>query len=208
MSKEAEARKVVIEYCRKLYDSGMLPGNDGNISVRVDEDTAIITPSGVSKWAVTEDELVYMKITGEKISGHKNPSCESPMHLAVYANRKDVGAVIHAHSPNVIAFAMARKHIDTRYAPFAYVHLGIVADIAYYAPGALGLHKSVVEAVNNGNNAMVLHNHGSMVLGETMPDAFIKTDLLEAYAGMLIKSSLLGGACMMTDEELKEIPCG
>ena len=208
MSREADARKTVIAYCRKLYDKGFVPGIDGNISIRVDADTAVITPSGVSKETVTEEDLVYMKLTGEKISGQRDPSSETPMHLAAYVHRSDVGAVIHAHSPNVIAFAMAGRQIDTRCAPFAYDHLGIVGHVPYYAPGSEALHAGVVSAVKNGYQAIILKSHGPMVLGRNMADAYEKLDLLEAYAEMLMKATLLGGADILTDKQLSEIVHG
>lgn len=83
---EAEARKTMIEYCRILYDKGYVPGIDGNISVRVDGDKALITPTGVSKRTVTEEELALVSLSGEFISG-KKPSSETPMHLATLGQK-------------------------------------------------------------------------------------------------------------------------
>ena len=208
MSKEAEVRAVVIDYCRKLYDGGFLPGIDGNISMRVDENTVVVTPSGVCKGTVAEDELVTMTLDGKVVAGHMTPSCETPMHLAAYIHGTDVNAVIHAHSPNIIAFSMAGRHLDLRYAPFTYEHIGEIYDIGFGAPGSKGLHDDVTAAVKQGYKAISLKNHGSIVLGADMLDAFVNTDLLEAYAGMLIKAEILGGAKRLADEELAAISCG
>ena len=208
MSKEAEVRKVIIEYCRKLYDGGFLPGIDGNISMRLDENTAIVTPTGVCKGTVCEDELVTMTLDGEVVSGHKRPSCETPMHLTAYVHRPEVNAVIHAHSPNVLAFAMAGRSIDMRYAPFTYEHIGRIADVGFGTPGSDTLHAGVTAAVKKGYTAIILQSHGSIILGTDMLDAFVNTDLLEAYAGMLIKAEVLGGARMLSDAQLKHLSCG
>ena len=207
MNKENEVRKEVIDYCRKLYGGGFLPGIDGNISMRIDENTVVITPSGVCKGTVTEDELVTMTLGGEVVSGYKKPSCETPMHLTAYIHRPEVNAVIHAHSPNIIAFAMAGKHIDTQCAPFTYEHIGEVCDVSFGTPGSAGLHDGVTAAVKKGYKAIVLQSHGSMVLGVDMLDAFVNTDLLEAYAGMLIKAAVLGGARVLTKQQLSDITC-
>ncbi len=208
MSREAEVRKIVIDYCRRLYDGGFLPGIDGNISMRLDENTAVVTPTGVCKGTVQEDELVTLTLDGRVVSGHKKPSCETPMHLTAYVHRPEVNAVIHAHSPNVLAFAMAGRPIDMRYAPFTYEHIGKVADVGFGTPGSDTLHEGVTAAVKEGYKAIVLQSHGSIVLGTDMLEAFVNTDLLEAYAGMLIKAETLGGARMLSGEQLRDISCG
>ncbi|MDD5018110.1 MAG: class II aldolase/adducin family protein [Eubacteriales bacterium] len=208
MNNEKKARKRVAEYCRRLYEKGFMPGIDGNVSVRVDSDTAIVTPAGLSKETITPGDLVCMKLTGEVISGSRQPSSETPMHLAAYRLRHDIGAVIHAHSPNATAFALCGKHIDTRYAPFAYMHLGVIGDVPYDAPGTPEFHQSVTAAVKKGYNVIMFKNHGAMVLGANLPDAYAKTDLLEAYAGMLLKAELLGGASVLSDKQLEKIVHG
>jgi L-fuculose-phosphate aldolase len=205
---EAEVRKEVAEICRTLYEKGYMPGVDGNISMRVDENHAIVTPSGVCKGRVKEDQLVLMSLSGEKIKGDLKPTSEAPMHMAVYALRPDVNAVIHAHSPNAVAWAMTRRPLDTRYAPFAYYHLGTVGLVPYLASGSPELHRAVADEIKTGGCAMMLASHGTMVLGADMQDAFAKADLLESYCDMLIKALALGGACVLTDKELNELHAG
>lgn len=202
---ETEARKVLVGYCRKLYDKGYVPGIDGNISIRLDGDKALITPTGVSKSAVIEEDLALLSLSGEHISG-KRPSSETPMHLAALNVRG--GAVIHAHSPNIGAFALAGEPIDTRCAPFAFIHLGIIGEVPYITPGTHEFHKAVEDAVKSGSNALILFGHGSLVIGRDLEDAFNKLDLFEAYAGMLLKAQLLGGAKALSDEELKQVKGG
>ncbi len=206
--KESEIRKEVIEFCRRLYDKGHMPGIDGNISMRVDDECAIVTPSGVSKGRVTEDQLVLMSLTGEKLKGNMKPSSEAPMHLAAFRNRPEVGAVIHAHSPNAVAWAMTHKPLDTRYAPFAYYHLGTVGHVPYLTPGSAAFHQAVTEQIKTGGKAIMLSSHGAMSLGTDMHDAFVTIDLLDAFCNMLIKALSLGGAYVLTGKELDEITGG
>lgn len=205
--REAEARKELIQYCRILYDKGYVPGIDGNVSLRVDEDRMLITPTGISKGIVTEEELALVSLSGEFISG-KKPSSETPMHLAAFRIKSDAGAVIHAHSPNIGAFALAGELIDTRCAPFAYIHLGIIGEVPYITPGSHEFHKAVEEALKQGPNALILFGHGSLVTGRDIGEAFNRLDLFEAYAGMLLRAQLLGGAKALKDEELKQVKGG
>ena len=206
--KEAEVRREVIEFCRRLYEKGYMPGIDGNVSMRVDDERAIVTPSGVCKGYVTEDQLVLMKLTGEKLKGELKPTSEAPMHLAAFIHRPEVYAVIHAHSPNAVAWAMTHRPLDTRCAPFAYEHLGTVGLVPYLTPGSPVFHQAVSEQIKAGRKAIMLSSHGAMTLGSDMHDAFVTIDLLEAYCGMLIKAALLGGAYVLTDKELDAVTGG
>lgn len=205
--REAEAREVLIEYCRRLYDKGYVPGIDGNVSVRVDGGNALITPAGVCKGTVTQEELALLSLSGEHISGNK-PSSETPMHLTALRTDNNVGAVIHAHSPNIGAFALAGKPIDTRCAPFAYIHIGVVEDVPYITPGSREFHDTVEKVLKEGAHALLLFGHGSLVTGCDLGEAFNKLDLFEAYAGMLLRAQLLGGAKTLTNEELKQVKGG
>ena len=206
--KESEDRKEVIEFCRRLYDKGHMPGIDGNVSMRLDSDRAIVTPAGVSKGRVTEDQLVLMSISGEQLKGDMKPSSETPMHLAAFQHRPEVGAVIHAHSPNAVAWSMTHRPLDTRYTPFAHHHLGAVGMIPYITPATAKFHCAVTEQMKSGYKAMLLASHGAMVVGTDMHEAFVTIDLLEAYCGMLIKALTLGGAYVLTGKELDEITSG
>lgn len=204
---EFEAREALAECCRRLYGKGFLPGMDGNISVRVGEDSALITPSGVSKAKITGDMLVHMRLSGEVISGGR-PSSEASMHLAVYRSRSDAGAVIHAHSPNIGAFAVSGKRIDTRCTAFSYFHLGEIAEVPYITPGSAEFHSAVGQRVSEGYNSFLLYGHGSLALGSDIEDAFARMDLFEAFAGMLIKAEALGGAKPLSAEDLAKITGG
>lgn len=205
--REAEARSVLVEYCRKLYDKGYVPGIDGNVSVRVDSERVLVTPTGISKGIVTEEELALVSLSGEFISG-KKPSSETPMHLAAFRIKSDSDAVIHAHSLNIGAFALAGEPVDTRCAPFAYIHLGFIGEVPYITPGSHEFHKAVEEALKEGPQALILFGHGSLVTGRDIGEAFNRLDLFEAYAGMLLRAQLLGGARTLTDEELKQVKGG
>ncbi len=200
-------KKTLIEYCRKLYDRGLLPGIDGNISIRTDDDTVIITPSGIGKDILCPKDLVTMDMSGRVIGGGQ-PSTEAPMHIAAYQKSPSTGAVIHMHSPYANSFALARQPIDTKYAPFAHFHLGEVGYVEYKTPGFPKFHEAVSACIEEGHIAIVLESHGTMVLGQDMPSAFAKADLLENYAKMLINAKTLGGAYKLSDDQLHDIVSG
>ena len=190
-----------------MHSKGYVPGVDGNTSMRLDEKSFLITPSGVSKEVVKPRELVRISMSGDVMDEGKRPSIETNMHLAAF-NHSDANAVIHVHSSNAVAFALARVNIDTRYTPAAYYHLGLVGYVPYYASGSELLHSEVTALIKKKYKVVLLESHGALVMGADMQDAFAKTDLLETYAGMLMKADSLGGAVRLTDEQLDEIHGG
>ena len=76
---------------------GYVVSNDGNVSVRVEPDKVLITPSGVGKGRMTPDMLVLCDLQGNVLAGTRYPSSESKMHLMIYRERSDVMSVVHAH---------------------------------------------------------------------------------------------------------------
>ena len=108
MTYQAE-REAICQVGKLLYDRGYVAANDGNISLKVEEDRLLITPSGVSKGRMTPDMLLVTDLEGKVIEGDRHPSSEGKMHLAVYRGRPDVQAVVHAHPAMATAFAVCRQ---------------------------------------------------------------------------------------------------
>jgi len=93
------------EITAQLYARGWMEGTAGNVSVRVDADTALITASGVSKGSMTDQDVVRVRIADSTAVGAGRPSAETSIHTAVYAAFPEVGAVVHAHPPYATAVA-------------------------------------------------------------------------------------------------------
>ena len=103
-----EIKKEICEIGRRIYNNGFVAANDGNISVKVNDNEFYCTPTGVSKGFMTPDMIIRIDGTGKKIEGKLNPSSEIKMHLRVYRERPDVNAVVHAHPPTATAFTAPR----------------------------------------------------------------------------------------------------
>ena len=105
---DAEAKRLILEVGRRMYEKNFVAANDGNISCRVSEDTLWTTPTGVSKGFMTEDMLVKMRLDGTVLQqGKAGPSSEVKMHVRVYLENPDAQAVCHAHPPVSTSFAIA-----------------------------------------------------------------------------------------------------
>ena len=109
-----EMREQVCDICYKMWQLGWVAANDGNVTVRVAENLYLATPTGMSKAFITPEKLLLVDGTGavvEALEGLR-PSSEIKMHMRCYAERPDVGAVVHAHPPGATGFAVAHKPMD------------------------------------------------------------------------------------------------
>ena len=112
MQLEEQIRADIVEIGRRVHERGYVASNDGNISVRLDDDRLLTTPTGVSKGFMTPDMMVMTDMKGTKLAGDRNASSELLMHLAVYEHRPEIRAVVHAHPPAATGFAVAGIPLD------------------------------------------------------------------------------------------------
>ena len=103
----------------RLYQKGLLVGTDGNFSIRLNEKEIVITASGFCKGKLQESSFTVVSPDGEVLSGSK-PARDIRMHLAVYRQRPDVTAVVHAHPPVATGLSMT-SGIE----PVSYTHLDV-----------------------------------------------------------------------------------
>src|SRR5258708_25306215 len=122
---ETELRAAIVEAGRRLYSRGYTASNDGNISARLDDRRLLMTPKSVCKGFMSPDMMVITDLEGKKLAGERDPSSEMQMHLEVYRQRPDAGAVVHAHPPIATGFAVARseerrvgKECRSRWSPY------------------------------------------------------------------------------------------
>lgn len=177
----AEAAAAIIECGRRVYESGLVAGNDGNISVRLDENEVLMTPTGQSKGALTGQDLVLLDMQGNVLQGRRKPTSEWELHLQVYANDGRQRGVLHAHSPYASAFAAAGETLpeNCRLAEVTEC-LGYIPLLAFAAPGSRELAAGVgrTAALQKYNGAL-LESHGPVLWGESLTQAAYRLEELE-----------------------------
>jgi len=104
-------REKVHKTVMLLKQAGLVRLSAGNISARTDDGMIAITPSGVRYDLLQPDDIAIVNLNGERVDAPLKPSSETPMHIAIYKNLPDVGAICHTHSPFAISFAMAAREI-------------------------------------------------------------------------------------------------
>lgn len=190
---EFEAKKMICEIGKRMYDRNYVAANDGNISIRVSKNTVICTPTGVSKGFMTPNMLVKINMKGEKIAGKLNPSSEIKMHLRVYEENENVRAVTHAHPLIATSYAVAGIELDLAILPEAVVLLGKVPIAPYATPGTMEVPDSIAPYCKD-HNAVLLANHGALTWGKDITEAYHRLESLEHYASMMMYTTRILGA--------------
>ena len=204
MTYEAE-RALMCAVGKLLYDRGYVAANDGNLSMKVEPDRLLVTPSGVSKGRLTPDMLLVTDLEGNVLEGNRHPSSETKMHLAVYQGCPDVGAVVHAHPPVSTAFAVCRRGMETPYLSELVTGLGAVPCTPSFAMLSTDQVPRSVEPYLADHCAVLLANHGALTWGEDLWEAFDRMETVEHTAKILLNARLLGDPVALTQEETAEL---
>ena len=197
-------REEICQVCHLLYERGYVVSNDGNVSVRVEPDKVLITPSGVGKGRMTPDMLVLCDLQGNVLEGDRYPSSESKMHLMVYREREDVMSVVHAHPPVSTAFAICRRPLKERYLAEMVLGLGEVPVTEFAMLSTDEVPESVRPFVHD-HNAVLLANHGALSWGPTLLSAFDRLEVVEQTAKIFALVHQLGGGVELSPEQVGAI---
>lgn len=189
---ELSARKLIIEIGQLLYERSYVVSSDGNVSIRLDENRILATPTMTCKGRMTEDSLALTDMEGKPL-GDKKASSELAMHLLIYKERQDINAVCHAHPPHGTAFAVAGLAIDKPILSEVILTLGCVPLTDYGTPSTSELTEAMRPYVKH-HNALLMANHGAVAYGEDLWQAFDRLETLEHTARIAILAKALGGA--------------
>ncbi len=200
---ETEARKLIVEIGKLMYDKGYVTSSDGNISYRLGENLILATPTQVSKGRMSEDIMVLTDLDGKALND-KRVSSEIQMHLLIYRMRPDVNAVCHAHVPHGTAFAAAGKAIDAPILSEVILTLGCVPLTAYGTPSTPELTDALRPYIEH-HNALLMENHGAVAYGKDLWQAFDRLETLEHTAKIAILAKSLGGANDLPKDAIEKL---
>ncbi|MBL0939975.1 MAG: class II aldolase/adducin family protein [Gemmatimonadaceae bacterium] len=218
----AEQAEALASACRRLHAGGLLAGAEGNLSVRLADGTLLVTASGVDKARATARDVVRIPAAAyadgavhhdaaavyqhgdaaDTTQGDRmrRPSSEIGMHLAIYATRPDVRAVVHAHPPAATGFATAGMCLPADVLPEVPVVVGPVALVPYGRPGTPAL-AAAMEPFLSHHEVFLLANHGVTAVGVDLTDAILRLESVEQAARILIAARVLGGAIPLPPDE-------
>ncbi len=206
MVNELEIKKQICEIGKRIYNQGMVAANDGNISVKLSDKEFLCTPTGVSKGFMTPEYICKVDATGKVLQANKGykPSSEIKMHMRVYKERPDVGAVVHAHPIYATSFAIAGIPLTQPIMPEAVITLGCVPIAEYGTPSTEEIPDAVSKYLQY-FDAVLLANHGALSFADTLLSAYHKMESVEFYAKLLYYSKQLGGPKELSPEQVKKL---
>ncbi|MCH4006370.1 MAG: class II aldolase/adducin family protein [Eubacterium sp.] len=188
MRAEDECREMLVVYGQRLLASGLVQGTWGNLSVRLNEEEMLVTPSGLDYERLQPEDMVVVSIKNLKYDRFGNrPTSEKSLHAGIYRHRPDVGAVIHTHSTYCCAFAAAKMPLEVEN-PVLAEEIGSIIRVADYArPGTSALSRNTVRALGNGKGCIMAH-HGMVCCGVDLKQTFHICSMIEEAARQYIES--------------------
>src|SRR5437667_3955225 len=199
---EGELREQLVRFARQMITTGLVRGTSGNISTREPGAAqALVTPSGVDYDTMTPDALVLVDLEGRPVNPGFKPSVDTPVHVAVYRARPEVGAVIHTHSPYAAAFSTLHREVPpliTESAGF----LGGSVRVMEYVPPARPDTGDQVAAGLAGDRAVLLPNHGVVAVGEDLRKCYGAAHQVEESAHVAFLALQLGQPHLVTPAEI------
>jgi L-fuculose-phosphate aldolase len=201
---EADGRRRIVAVCRRMYERGYIAGSDGNVSLRLADDRLLITPSGLHKGDLTEDDLVVTNRSGKLLSGKHRPSSEILMHLLCYDLREDVRAVVHAHPVHAVALAMAGVSLANCILPESCLALGHILTAPYTTPGTEEVPAALRELVLRAD-AVLLDRHGSLTLGPSLGVAYNRLESVEHTARITHAARCLGEVSPLSERQVEKL---
>jgi L-fuculose-phosphate aldolase len=184
-------RDQLVAMMGRIYRYHMTTTSGGNLSVRDPDGSIWITPSRVDKGALTAADIVRVRADGTQ-EGRHPPSSEFPFHREIYRRRPDLGAIVHAHPGALVAFSICRLLPDTRVQSHAHAVCGRLAFAPYACPGTQELGDNIAAAFATGADCVLLENHGVVIGGRDLHDAFQRFETLEFVAQTLVRARQLG----------------
>ena len=197
-------KKEICEVGHRVYQRGYVAANDGNISVRIEDELVLCTPTGVSKGYLRADMLASCDMEGRQVAGSIKISSEIRMHLEIYKLRPDVRAVVHAHPPTATGFAVAGIELTQCVLPEVIVSLGGIPLADYGTPGGPDIVEPMKPLLRQ-YDAVLMANHGVVTVGQHAMDAHFKMETVEHFAQIALVAHQLGGVRTLGGKDVEAL---
>ena len=201
---ESLYRNDIIDICQKVQAKGWVASNDGNISIRIGPNVVLCTPTGMSKGCIKEHQLIKIDLDGNKIDGELEPSSEIKMHLDVYKNKENIGAVVHAHPPFSTGFAVAGIALDECVMPEIIMSIGSIPLAKFGLPSTPEIPENIRPYLKE-HDVFLLQNHGALSIGKDVYQAYYRMESLEHFAKINLIARILGNVNVLDEENVRKM---
>src|SRR5246127_2569640 len=201
--RSTELRMAVIDACRELTRRGLTHGTSGNVSVRYDEQRFFVSPSGMDYELLQAGDVTLMDLDGRWF-GRRRPSSEWRFHRDIFKSRRDVGAIVHTHSPRATALACTGRGIPAFHYMVAVAGGRDIRCAPYCAFGTQELSDAALTALTE-RRACLLANHGVIATGADLPGAMALAAEVENLALQYCAALSLGEVRILDDAEMYRV---
>ena len=202
LSKYQQECEHILEICKRLHGRNMLSAADGNISLRVEPNVILFTPSGIAKAFMKVSDMAAVTLDNQILCG--NPSSERLMHLEVFRQCPEAKAVVHAHPTTAIAWSIAKPHLKKLPSDClseVILATGDIPFVDYARPGTQAMG-DVLKPFLPQHRAMILKRHGALTWGLELEEAYRGMERIENSAQILAQAQALGGLNPLPPEEV------
>ena len=204
MSSERKHREEIVRYGRTLHERGLVAAMDGNLSVRLEGNRILVTPTCVSKGNMRAADMVVVDMEGQRVAGRRHVTSEIGMHLLIYRMRPDIQAIVHAHPPTATGFAAAGIALTQPLVCEVVMGLGCIPLARYGTPGTSELARTLEPFVPH-YDAILMSNHGVVTYGDTLAHAYMKMETVEHFAQIALVTHLLGRQQPLQEVEVQKL---
>jgi L-fuculose-phosphate aldolase len=201
---EEQHRRDICTVGRWVHGRHFVAATDGNISVRLDGERILTTPTAFSKGMMTPDDLVITDLQGKRLSGSRQGSSELGMHILIYGSRPDVHAVCHAHPPTATGYAAAGIPLNKAIVSEVVLSLGCIPVAPYATPGTPELTAALEPLVQH-FDALLMANHGVVTYGQDLLTAFFRMETVEHFAQVSLVTEMLGKQALLSGRDVEKL---
>lgn len=205
MQSARQAKRLICEMGRRMYEKGFVAANDGNISCRLGRGRFLCTPTGMSKGFLKPADIATVDDSGRQIAGRRPRTSEVLLHLAIYHELAEINAVCHAHPPHATAFAVAGVPLPSCILPEVEIFLGQVPLAEYETPGSEAFARTILPHLRNQANTIMLSNHGAVACDKTLEQAYFHLETLDAYCRILLLCRQIGDVRRLPEQKVREL---
>ena len=204
MPSQLQSRAEIVKIGKMLHQRGFIAACDGNLSVRLNRNEILVTPTAMSKGGMKPADLVIVDMSGRKLKGRRDVTSEIGMHLLIYHMRPDVNGIVHAHPRTATGFAAAGIALDQPLACEVVIGLGQIPLAPYGTPGTPALARTLEPLVPQ-YDAILMANHGVVTYGSDLRSAYMKMETVEHFAQIALVTHILGRQQLLDGEELEKL---
>lgn len=207
---EYALRDEIVRVGKLMWEKNFIAAGDGNLSVRVGSDRLLCTPSGLSKGFLNAEQLLVIDMQGNKVGTNFGvardlvPSSEIRLHLECYRQRPDVHAVVHAHPPSAISCTLVGISLAKCILPEVVYDLGTIPTLPYATPTSLEGPERIRDLIT-GYDALMLERHGSVTVGKTLWEAYMRLERLEHSALIALQANAVQPVTPLASAQIQKL---